>query len=84
MVNIIRKDYSTFFNIPSEYFIVYDVKGIKGAVQIRKANIDARCNYMVIQSDGTIIETATLRQFYNIKGQIAFSEADFVNDLFDR
>lgn len=83
MTNIVRKDYYSFcFDIKSEYWIIYDIDDIKGITQIielDEAHEDRK--YRVIEKNGTIIEASTIKAFYNMRGDIAYDEVEYIKQI---
>ena len=78
MKNIVRKDYtSPYFDIKSEYWIIYDIDNIKGITRIIELDeAHEGRKYRVIEKNGTVIEASTIRAFYNMRGDIAYDEVE--------
>lgn len=83
MTNLIRKNYrSEYFNIPSEYWLIYEIDGMAGITRVYKSTDvhESRC-YRVIQKDGTIIEAGDIRAIYNMRGNIARDEVEYTKEI---
>lgn len=83
MTNIVRKDYKSLcFDIKSEYWIIYDIDNIKGItkiIELDEAHEDRK--YRVIEKNGTIIEASTIKTFYNMRGDIAYDEVEYIKQI---
>ena len=83
MTNIVRKDYkSTCFDIKSEYWIIYDIDNIKGITRIIELDeAHESRKYRVIEKNGTVIEASTIQAFYNMRGDIAYDEIEYIKQI---
>lgn len=83
MVNIVRKDYrSICFDIKSEYWIIYNIDNIKGITRIIELDeAHESRKYRVIEKNGTVIEASTIKAFYNMRGDIAYDEVEYIKQI---
>ena len=83
MTNIVRKDYKSIcFDIKSEYWIIYDIDNIKGITRIIELDeAHESRKYRVIEKNGTVIEASTIKAFYNMRGDIAYDEVEYIKQI---
>lgn len=80
--NTIYMKWFTEHPIEDEFWIIYDIDNIKGITKIYHIE-DAHNErqWRVIQLDGTIRETACIKNFYSLKGDIAFEDVEYIKSM---